>query len=73
MDQRTIKVWYDREADYLEVTIEEREGYFRETANEHVMERVDSEGRVIGFSVIRVSALSGEPLSVSLPGVTRAA
>ena len=63
-----MKVWYDREADYLEVVFDSREGYFRETDNDHVMEKVDSEGRVIGFSVMRVSALSDNPLSLVLSG-----
>jgi hypothetical protein len=45
---------------------EQRAGYFRETANPHVMEKVDEDGNVLGFSVIKVSALRGEPLEVSL-------
>ena len=32
----------------------------------HVMEKVDEKGNVIGFSVMRVSALHGEPLEVVL-------
>ncbi len=68
MDQTPVKVWYDREADYLEVVFDSREGFFRETDNDHVMEKVDSEGHVIGFSVMRVSALSTNPLSLVLSG-----
>jgi hypothetical protein len=30
------------------------------------MEKVDEDGNVLGFSVIKVSALRGEPLEVSL-------
>ena len=41
MAPRNLKVWFDREADFLEVTFEEREGFFRQTANDHVMEKVD--------------------------------
>lgn len=66
MEQREVRVWYDREADYLEVIFDSREGYFRETPNEHVMEKVDAEGNVIGFSILRVSDLSGNPLSLVL-------
>ena len=62
-----VKVWYDREADYLEVLFDRKEGYFRETNNDAVMEKVDSQGNVIGFSILRVSTLSQrQPLSVSL-------
>ena len=37
-----------------------------ETANDHVMEKVDAQGNVIGFSVLRVSALTKAPLEVLL-------
>ncbi len=49
MERKHIKVWYDAEGDYLEVIFERKEGYFRETANDQVMEKVDAEGNVIGF------------------------
>ena len=61
-----VKIWFDREADFLEVTFEQREGYFRETANDHVMEKVDRNGKLLGFSIIRVSALTPQPLEVAL-------
>ena len=62
-----VKVWYDREADYLEVLFDRKEGYFRETDNDAVMEKVDSQGNILGFSILRVSALSDQrPVSVSL-------
>ncbi len=63
---KKIKVWYDKEADYLEVLFEEKAGYFRETENDAVMEKVDSEGNIIGFSILKVSKLREEPLSVEL-------
>lgn len=62
-----VKVWYDREADYLEVLFDRKEGYFRETDNDAVMEKVDNQGNIIGFSIWKVSAISQrQPLSVSL-------
>jgi len=66
MGKKKIRVWYDKEADYLEVLFEEKEGYFRETDNDAVMEKVDSEGNVIGFSILKVSKVREEPLSVEL-------
>jgi uncharacterized protein YuzE len=68
MERRPVKVWYDREADYLEVIFEAREGYFRETDNEQVMEKIDADGNVLGFSVTRLSTLSDVPLSLILEG-----
>ncbi len=62
-----VKVWYDKEADYLEVLFDTREGYFRETDNDAVMEKIDKDGNILGFSVLNVSSLSqAKPLSVSL-------
>lgn len=62
-----IKVWYDKEGDYLEILFERKSGYFKETDNDAVMEKVDNEGNVIGFSILNVSALKEEkPLSIEL-------
>lgn len=63
---KEIKVWYDKVGDYLEVIFERKAGYFRETENDAVMEKVDEEGNVIGFSILKVSALREKPLSVNL-------
>ena len=59
-------MWFDPEADFLEVIFEQKPGYFRATANDQVMEKVDQEGNVIGFSVFRISSLKKTPLEVSL-------
>lgn len=62
-----VRIWYDKQADYLEVLFDKKEGYFRETDNDAVMEKVDSQGNIIGFSILQVSAISQrQPLSVSL-------
>jgi uncharacterized protein YuzE len=61
-----IKVWYDPEADYLEVMFRDEAGTFRETAADQVMAKVDAQGHVIGFSILKVSALKGEPFELSL-------
>jgi len=59
-------MWLDTEADYLEVNFEQKPGYFRKTENDQVMEKVDQDGNVIGFSVLRISSLKGAPLEVAL-------
>lgn len=66
MAKKIVKLWYDPEGDYLEVIFEQKEGYFRETENDQVMEKVDQAGNVLGFSVLRVSKLSKKPLEVAL-------
>ena len=64
---RKITVWYDAEGDYLEVIFERRAGYFRETENDRIMERVDESGNLLGFSILNARGLK-EPLSVVLSG-----
>ena len=66
MARKVVKLWYDPEGDYLEVLFERKAGYFRETSSHHVMEKVDDHGHVLGFSVLRVSALKRRPLAVAL-------
>ncbi len=65
--EKEISVWYDKEGDYLEVIFEKNEGHFRETENDAVMEKVDEDGNIIGFSILKISAIGMEkPLSVTL-------
>mgnify|MGYP001589042150 CR=1 FL=1 len=66
MARKVVKLWYDPEGDYLEVLFERKAGYFRETASPQVMEKVDGRGNILGFSVLRVSALKRKPLEVAL-------
>ena len=64
---KEVKVWYDRESDYLEVLFERKAGYFRATDNDAVMEKVDKEGNILGFSIMKISDLKQQkPLSVTL-------
>lgn len=66
MAQKIVKIWYDQEGDYLEVIFEKGEGYFKETENDQVMEKVDSKGNILGFSVLKVSQLRKRPLDLAL-------
>jgi uncharacterized protein YuzE len=66
VERKVVKLWYDPEGDYLEVIFEQKEGYFRETENDQVMEKVDKEGNILGFSVLKVSSLKEGPLEVAL-------
>jgi len=63
---KEIKIWYDKEGDYLEVMFERKTGYFRETENDAVMEKVDALGNILGFSILKVSRLAEKTLSISL-------
>lgn len=63
-----IKLWFAAEADFLEVRFSDAAGYEKETANDAVMERLDAQGNVIGFSILGVSRFRKEkPLELELP------
>ncbi len=63
---RAVKLWYDPEGDYMEVLFERKAGYFRDTEDDRIMEKVDAEGNVLGFSILKVSSLKGKPIEVLL-------
>jgi len=62
-----VKVWFDAEADFLEVRFSDVAGYERETKHDAVMERVDKKGKMIGFSILGVSRFKKDkPLEADL-------
>jgi hypothetical protein len=62
-----LKVWFDAEADFLEVRFSDAPGYQKETDHDAVMERVDAEGHMIGFSILGVSQFrKDKPLDAEL-------
>ncbi len=64
---KEITIWYDAEGDYMEVLFEKKAGIFKETVEDNVMEKVDDQGKIIGFSILNFSNVKkGKPLSVSL-------
>jgi hypothetical protein len=62
-----LKIWFDKEGDFLEVLFSDQLGYMEETENDAVMKRVDDQGNVLGFSVLGVSQLQKDnPLVANL-------
>ena len=62
-----VKLWFDPEGDFLEVTFSDAPGFMRETNSDAVMQRVDANGQVIGFSVLGVSKFQKDhPLEAEL-------
>lgn len=65
---QSVKIWIDKEGDFLEVLFSDQPGYMRETQNDAIMERVDESGYLLGFTVMNVTRLaSGGPFSAELP------
>ncbi len=66
-DSKKVRVWYDAEGDYLEVILDpDKPGFFRETDNDQVMEKVDEQGNILGFSILKVSSIKRAPLEIAL-------
>ena len=69
---KEIKVWYDKEGDYLEVIFERKAGYFRQTENDAVMEKVEDawkkrQATIIGNSdASRETSLVAEKIGLML-------
>jgi len=64
---KKVKVWFDPEGDYLEVQFTDAPGFMRPTAHDAVLERVDEQGQVLGFSVLGVSRFKKDrPLEAEL-------
>jgi len=61
-----VSVWYDKEADFLEVIFQRRKGFFRETKYDDILEKIDTKGRVIGFSILNVTKARRKPVDVQL-------
>ena len=66
-NSKVYPIWFDAEADYLEVRFSDAAGYEKETGHDAVMERVDAQGNVIGFSMLGVTRFSkSNPLEAEL-------
>lgn len=64
---QSVKVWFDKEGDFLEVRFSDAPGFMRESDQDAVMERVDAAGHVLGFTVMAVSKLDKDhPLVAQL-------
>ena len=62
-----VRVWFDAEGDFLEVRFSDAAGYEKQTQHDAVMERLDAQGHVIGFSVMGVSKFKKDkPLEADL-------
>ena len=53
-----MKMWFDVEADYLELRFNDAAGYVKETDQDAVMERLYADGKIIGFSILGISRFS---------------
>lgn len=57
-----IQIWYDHEADFLEIMFSNAAGYMREIAAD-VYERVDTTGNLLGYAIMNFSRHDRKDLS----------
>jgi uncharacterized protein YuzE len=62
-----LKIWYDPEGDFLEVTFAQRPGEFQPTPVHNMMVKMDSDGHIIGFSVLNISEVANAPMEIEIP------
>jgi uncharacterized protein YuzE len=67
MAERIVKLWYDKDTDILEVSWDEKGGYYAVTENEQVLADVDLEGNFLGFQIEGVTQLGDNLLKVRIP------
>ena len=60
-----MSIWYDKEGDFLEVTFRVAKGYMRDLGDD-IFERVDEEGKVIGFAIFNFSKRDQQTVEVPL-------
>lgn len=60
-----VKVWYDREADYLEILFEDTPASLEEVGDD-MFERRTPDGRIVGFAVFNVSKHDRDKLLLPL-------
>jgi uncharacterized protein YuzE len=58
-----MRIWYDREGDFLEITFSDAMGYLKEV-NDDVFERVDTDGNLLGYAILNVSRHERETLAI---------
>lgn len=60
-----MKIWYDREGDYLEITFEDAPAALEEIEDD-IFERRTTDGRVIGLAVFNFSQHDRDSLQIPL-------
>lgn len=60
-----VKIWYDQEGDFLEITFEDAAASM-EKINDDVFERRTPDGRVVGFAVMNFIKHDKDTLRVPL-------
>lgn len=58
-----MRIWYDREGDFLEITFRDAKGYFQEI-DEDIFERVDQSGNLLGYAIFNVTRHERQDMAI---------
>lgn len=61
-----MRIWYDREGDFLEITFRDAKGYLKEIA-EDSYERVDEAGNPLGYTLFNVTRHERQAWTIPMP------
>lgn len=56
-----LLVWFDEEGDFLEVTLDQKQGSFKDLGS-GIFERIDGDGNTIGFAILNLEDRSEREL-----------
>lgn len=62
-----LKIWYDPEGDFLEVSFAAKPGLFQATPVHNMLVKVDKDGHIVGFSVLNISKVAETPIEIEIP------
>ncbi|MDX1959233.1 MAG: DUF2283 domain-containing protein [Leptospiraceae bacterium] len=63
---KEIRVYFDKDADFLEVLFSVSEGDYEKTENKFVMKKIDKKGKLVGFSIFDISIMDSSLCSFTL-------
>ncbi len=62
-----MNLWFDPEGNFPEVQFSDTQGFMHTSAHDTIMERVDEQGHILGFSILSVSRFKKDrPLEAEL-------
>lgn len=52
--EKKLNIWFDKEADFLEISLSNKKGFFKEIEDD-VFEKVDQKGNKLGIAIFNIS------------------
>jgi uncharacterized protein YuzE len=66
MGQKRLKVWYDADADLIEIFFDGDTGYYEPTSDDRVTVRLNAKGHITGFTILGAKTAQGDPIDIDI-------